>query len=482
MAELNRACFPSPRLRRLRSSVFTTNPLPLVLICASLFIYGCDRGEAAAEDPRDAEAVRLLQSYIRIDTSNPPGGETAAARWLAGRLEQHGLEPRLLGDDADRLSVYARLKGRSEGPALLLLHHLDVVPAAAEEWSVDPFGGEVKGGYVWGRGAIDVKSLGIAHLLAFEALAKRDRPPSRDVIFLGVADEESGGVHGVGFLMAKHPELFDGVGWVLNEGGVNEVIVDETRLWGVEIDQKVPLWVEITASGSGGHAAGRSGETSVTRLLAVLDRVQRIEPERRVVPSVQKYFQSLAQVRRGRIVEVMESIDRYVESPLLDSVLSPAYRSLLEDTWTITVLDAGSRVNVVPSTASAQIDIRLLPGSETEPVITRLRALAGDDAEVRVLLAGRPATASPVGTELWDVLEAATSRREPKSIMGPMVTAGATDSRFFRERGVVAYGFSPFRINYYDLATAHGRDEKIRRDWFVEGVHLMREIVTAFCE
>jgi acetylornithine deacetylase/succinyl-diaminopimelate desuccinylase-like protein len=454
----------------------------VALLVASVLVYGCDRGEAAAEDPRDAEAVRLLQSYIRIDTSNPPGAETAAARWLGERLEQRGIEPRLLGDDPDRLSVYARLKGRGEGPALLLLHHLDVVPAPAGEWSVDPFGGELRGGYIWGRGAIDVKSLGIAHLLAFEALAKRDRPPSRDVIFLGVADEESGGAHGAGLLLSKHPELFEGVGWVLNEGGVNEVIVDRTRLWGVEIDQKVPLWVEITASGSGGHAAGRSGDTSVTRLLRVLDRVRRLEPERRVVPSVQEYFQSLAQVRRGRIVGVMQSIDRYVESPLLDSVLSPAYLSLLEDTWTITVLEAGSRVNVVPSSASAQIDIRLLPGSDTEPVIARLRALAGDDAEVRVLLAGRPAPASPVGTELWDVLEAATARREPKSIIGPMVTAGATDSRFFRERGVVAYGFSPFRINYYDLATVHGRDEKIRRDYFLDGVHLMREIVTAFCE
>jgi acetylornithine deacetylase/succinyl-diaminopimelate desuccinylase-like protein len=453
-----------------------------LLVLLSLLFAACGRGEAAAEDPRDAEAVRLLQSYIQIDTSNPPGGETAAARWLASRLEQSGLESRLLGNDPERLSVYARLKGRGEGPALLLLHHLDVVPAYAEEWSVDPFGGELRGGYVWGRGAIDVKSLGIAHLLAFEALARRGRPPSRDVIFLGVADEESGGAHGAGLLVAEHPELFDGVGWVLNEGGVNEVVVDQTRLWGVEIDQKVPLWVEITASGSGGHAAGRSGETSVTRLLKVLDRVQRIEPERRVVPSVREYFQSLAQVRRGRIVEVMQSIDRFVASPLLDSVLSPAYLSLLEDTWTITVLDAGSRVNVVPSTASAQIDIRLLPGSDTEPAITRLRSLAGEDAEVRVLLAGRSATASPVGTELWDVLEAATGRREPKSIMGPMVTAGATDSRFFRERGVVAYGFSPFRINYYDLAAVHGRDEKIRRDWFVDGVHLMGEIVTAFCD
>lgn len=454
----------------------------VVLLVAALLIPACGRGEAAAEDPRDAEAVRLLQSYIQIDSSNPPGGETAAARWLAARLEQSGLEPRLVGDDPERLSVYARLAGRGEGPALLLLHHLDVVPASAEEWSVDPFGGEIRGGYVWGRGAIDAKSLGIAHLLAIEALAKRSQPPARDVIFLGVADEESGGAHGAGLLVAKHPELFEGIGWVLNEGGGNEVVVDQTRLWGVEVDQKVPLWVEITASGSGGHAAGRSGETSVTRLLRVLDRVRRIEPERRVVPSVREYFSSLAQVRKGPIVGVMRSIEHYVESPLLDSVLSPAYLSLLEDTWTITVLDAGSRVNVVPSSASAQIDIRLLPGSDTGPVLTRLRALAGEDAEVRVLLAGRPAPASPIGTELWNVLATATGRAEPGSTIGPMVTAGATDSRFFRERGMVAYGFSPFRINYYDVATVHGRDEKIRRDWFVDGVHLMREIVTTFCE
>ncbi|MBW3670376.1 MAG: M20/M25/M40 family metallo-hydrolase, partial [Acidobacteria bacterium] len=282
-------------------------------------------------------------------------------------------------------------------------------------------------------------------------------------------------------LLASHPELFEGVGFVLNEGGGNQVVVDETIHWGIEIDQKVPLWAEISTRGVGGHGAVAQDDSAIVRLLRVLDLVRRIEPERAVTPSVRVYFESVSRVAKGQKMQVLADIDRHISSPQLDSELPRGYQTLLQDTWTITVLDAGSSANVVPDRAKAQIDIRLLPGSRAEHALDYLERLADGNAEVRPILMGEPAPPSPIDTELWLAMESVLSRKSPASVVGPMVSAGTTDSRFFRERGVVAYGFSPFKINYYDFATVHGVDERIRLSFLNEGVETMKEIVAGFC-
>lgn len=460
--------------------VFHRLSVQSLIIAAAIFACSGESGIGAV-DPADSPAATLLREYIRIDTSNPPGNETRGAAWLAGRLQDAGIEAQLLGDDPDRKSVYARIEGAGDAPALVLLHHIDVVPADADSWSVDPFAAEVRGGYVWGRGAIDAKSLGIAHLLAFVDLAQQEASLSRDVIFLGVADEEAGGLSGMEPLLETHPALFSDVGFVLNEGGGNQVVVDETIFWGIEIDQKVALWIELIAKGSGGHGAGIHDDSAVMHLLRVLDRVRRVEPERSVTPAVRSYFESLARVKKGRKADILADIDRYVLSPELESNLPKTYLGLLQDTWTISALDAGDRVNVVPDQALARIDIRLVPGTDPSAVLGQLSRMAESDAEVKILLRGEPSQASPIGTDLWKSVARVLEKNSPDAVVGPMVALGTTDSRFFRERGIVAYGFSPFKINYYDGATVHGQDERIRLTFFLEGVELMKEIVDDFC-
>ncbi|MDX1582839.1 MAG: M20/M25/M40 family metallo-hydrolase, partial [Thermoanaerobaculia bacterium] len=399
-------------------------------------------------------------------------------------LAEEGIDSQLLGDDPERQSLYARLESGRETPALILTHHIDVVPARSENWSVEPFSAPVREGYVWGRGAIDAKSLGIAHLISFIDLARsvgEGAALSRDVILLAVADEETGGLAGTASLLEKHPELFEDVGYVLNEGGGNQVVVDETIFWGIEIDQKIPLWIELESTGAGGHGAGIHDDSAVIRLLRALDSVRGIKPARSVTPSVRSYFEAVSKVKKGHKATVLAEIDQYVASPQLDSVLPAGYLGLLQDTWTISVLEAGRRVNVVPEQARAQIDVRLRPGTDSAQLLEEFRNMVSPHADVTVLLEGEPAPPSPVDTDLWQSIEKVLTPITPSGVIGPMVALGTTDSRFYRQRGIVAYGFSPYKINFYDVSTVHGADERIRLNFLLEGIDVMKQIARDFC-
>jgi acetylornithine deacetylase/succinyl-diaminopimelate desuccinylase-like protein len=448
-------------------------------ICMAL--AGCRGASGVGENPAEKEAEDYLVRYIRIDTSNPPGNETAGAQFLQEILRKEGIDAQLVGSNPARQSVYARLASGSPEPALLLLHHIDVVPANPAHWSVPPFSAQRSGGYIWGRGALDVKSLGIANLMAVLDLKRTGAKLKRDVIFLGVGDEEGGGKHGCEDLLANRSELFTNVGFVLNEGGGNETIVDKVSFWGIEVDQKVPLWLRVVSRGEAGHGAvpPDSGGTTV-QLLEALAEVQKIERPYRLTPSVDRYFDALALKKPGSKGEILRDPTDYFDSPSLKQ-LSPAYRALLQDTLAVTRLSAGDLVNSIPPEATADLDLRLLPDSDPGAMLERIRAATGRRGSVSVILQGRAAPPSPVDTDLYRTLERVMKRAEPTSVVGPSVSAGTSDSRFFRARNVVAYGISPFKVNYYDANTVHGVDERIRARFFVQGVTLMRQIVRDFC-
>ncbi|MEM7352368.1 MAG: M20/M25/M40 family metallo-hydrolase, partial [Acidobacteriota bacterium] len=230
-----------------------------------------------AADPR---AVGWLREYIQIDTTNPPGNEGAAVAFLAQILEREGIASQVLTSPGGRSSLYARLPASGAGAsaalpsegAVVLLHHIDVV-AADDSWRVEPFSGRPFEGKVWGRGALDVKGLGIAQLAAILALKDEGLPRQRDIVFLAVADEEAGGREGAAWLLEAHPELFAGVAGVLNEGGSNRVLNDRVIWWGIEVTQKRPLWLTVTATGRGGHASGLRPRSATHRLVEALARL-----------------------------------------------------------------------------------------------------------------------------------------------------------------------------------------------------------------
>ena len=453
--------------------------------CAIVLLFAaavsCRDAEGVAQDPVEREAEEAFVAYLRIDTTNPPGNETSGATYLRDLLIKDGIDAKLVGDDPKRQAVYARL--RADAPnekALLLLSHIDVVPADPTLWRNPPFSGKREGGYIWGRGALDTKSLTIAQLMAVVDLKRRGAKLRRDVIFLAVPDEELGGINGTKKLLEKHPELFENVGFVINEGGSNETAVDKVLFWGIEVQQKVPLWLRVTTDAAGGHGASGNDGASM-KLIRALQAIHAIETPYRLTDVVARTAAISAAARKDGGGQRMRMLREPLDVARIERELPPGYRSLLRDTITITHLAAGSAVNVVPSRAVGEVDIRLLPGTSPDPMLAKVREVVGKEATVDVILAGEPSPESPSSGELYDTLVRVFKTSAPSSAVGPIVTPGTTDSRYFRAKGIVAYGIAPFKVNYYDADGVHGNDEKIRTRFFGEGVGVMRKIVREFC-
>ena len=397
-------------------------------------------------------------------------------------MVKEGIDAKLVGSNPNRQSVYARLISGSNEKAVVLLHHIDVVPVAANEWTKPAFEGLRSGGYIIGRGALDIKSLGIAELMAFLDLHRRHVPLKRDVIYLGVADEELGGVHGCKELLETRPDLFTNVGYVLNEAGYNETIVDKVTFWGIEVTQKVPLFLRVHMRGLPGHSASPPSDGgALAKLIDVLESLRKIPMPYRLTPAVDRYFKILAKTKHDEKGEVLASLREPVDAARVERVLPPGYRSLLRDTLAITRIQGGVCPNCLPATAYADVDIRLLDDEHTDETLAKVRALMPKGADLEVLLSGQPVAASTSDTDLFRVLAAAMTRAEPGSVAAPVVSAGTSDSRYFRARGITAYGIAPFKVNYYDADTVHGSDERIRATFFAQGVRLTRTIVSDFC-
>ena len=459
-----------------------------------------------------SEPARWLQGYLRVDTTNPPGNERLAASYLASILAREGILAQQWVSPAGRVSLSARLRSpRSNGRALLLLHHMDVV-AAGPGWSVAPFAGLVRDGRLWGRGAVDDKSLGIAGLAAMVEVKRRRLPLARDLLYVAVADEENGGGEGTAWLLAHHPELFAGVEAKvlqqhdpsvteivdhlsrsvadaivgqhhiereqIGEGGLNVVPGSRLLWWGIEVSQKRPLWLEVTASGRGGHGSGLNPESANHQLIAALDRLLQLPPRWRVTAPARRYLAALAPLHNDYFRRIFSHIDQVIDERRGPrEFLLPGMANLFLDTVQVTVLAGGERINVIPERATARIDIRLLPDTAEPAFLAGVRQALGSGVEVKVLATSPPAAASPTAGVVWAALSRQLGREAP---VVPAMIAGFTDSRFFRERGIPAYGVSPFALAGEDLRGIHAADERIPVAELDRGVERMIRIVAAY--
>jgi acetylornithine deacetylase/succinyl-diaminopimelate desuccinylase-like protein len=433
---------------------------------------------APAAAPALSEPAAWLQQYLRIDTSNPPGNEGKAAELLAGLLRQAGIPSRVIANPQGRANLYARLASpRSGGRAILLLHHMDVVPAGPG-WTVPPFAGLVKNGQLWGRGALDDKSLGIAQLAAMVDLQRRHVPLERDVVFLAVADEENGGLNGTGWLLANHPELFQGVEGVIGEGGRSQTGAGGKLLWwGVEVAQKRPLWLAVETSGRGGHGAGLNPESANHQLIQGLARLLGEPPRWRVTPPVRDYSRAIAPLQNARWRRVFSSIDSVIAESGPKEFLMPGMANLFLDTVQVTVLRGGERINVVPERSQALLDVRLLPDTDSAAFLANVKSRLGQGFDVKVLVTAPPSPPSPASGRLYGAIEKVL---RPDGPVVPTFIAGFTDSRFFRERGIPAYGLSPFKLSPDDSKGIHSTDEHIPLAEIDRGAQRMREILLAY--
>lgn len=431
-----------------------------------------------------AEPLDWLASYLRIDTTNPPGNEAAAVEFLADILSTHGVSTRRFVSETGRVSLLARLEAdEPTGPPLVLLHHIDVVPANGT-WSFEPFGAEIWDGRIFGRGAIDSKSLGIAHLAAFLDAHERRRDLHRDLWFLATADEETGGTEGLGWLMTRYPDLFQEVGAVLTEAGINRSVGGELVWWGVEVAQKRPLWLRLTAEGRGGHGSTYHPNSPSHALVLGLQRMLAIERRPHLSAPAFAFFQSQVPYFGAAFDAIFDqpdleaarrALDAAVAENRLHSALPPGLTNQLRDTVQITGLDNDSEsVNVIPRKASATVDVRLLPDTDDEAFLEELRDALGPAIEVEVLLRARRVTATAPDEPIFAALRVHLERSAP---VMPMFIAGTTDARYFRERGIPAYGFSPFLLTSVDSIGIHDTDESIPVAVFEDGVDRMVEIV-----
>ena len=480
----------SSRISRLSGIV----PVALLLVCLSAM-------DASAIWPFDGffrrpsleeRATALLSEAIQTRTVNPPGNEKVLARILAAELGRAGIENKVVETPSPdggpaRAAVWGRLRGNGDRPALVLLSHLDTVPAVASEWSVDPFSGKIWDGFVWGRGALDAKGATIAHLMTLVELADEDTQLSRDIIFLATPDEETGGQDGAGWIAKNRPKLVEGAGFLLTEGGgiraASGLNDEQPALWGVSLTEKAPCWLELRSHGRAGHSSTPTPDASVPRLIAALDRIRRAESPVRVTNEVAQMFAAMAPFApewdRAGFSDLANALaeNEAFRRRFLDN---PGQNALVRNTVSITVLEGAPKTNIAPGLARAQLDARLLPGESCEEFAASIANLIDESAIELEIILSFPARASSPDTTLYRAIAMVAANQEKPGVVVPRMIGGFTDAHWFRELGIVSYGFIPRAVARENARRVHGIDERVRVETLVRSIELTLEIVRTF--
>jgi acetylornithine deacetylase/succinyl-diaminopimelate desuccinylase-like protein len=427
------------------------------------------------------DPIELLSEFVGVDTINPPGNESRAVDFYAKIFEEEGIEY-FTGESAPgRGNIWARIKG-GDKPALILLQHTDVVPASKDYWETDPMIAEIKDGYLYGRGVIDMKGAGISHLVSFIRLHRENKKLNRDLVFLATADEEAGGLYGAGWMIENHPEVFEGAGYLINEGGSGLKIGDDT-VFSVEVTQKVPVWLRLIATDEPGHGSSPRATSSVSRIVHALNLIRENPFPARIIPAVDRYFKSLALNMNGENAEAFSDINKAVKQDgFLDKLqeFSPSYHALTRDTCSLTMLQGSQKINVVPPVAQAEVDCRMLPDRSSDDFIEDFNNLikpAG--VEVELVLAFAPAVSS-TNSEFFKHIKSVTASMYPGSRVAPAVSTGFTDSHFTRELGIDSYGFNPIIFNPDDFSGVHGNNERVSVSGYLQGTEDLHQIVSQF--
>ena len=441
----------------------------MLLICAAPAPLVAQTPRPLNWDSIAAEAVRNLSAYLAINTTNPPGNELAAARFLQQLLARDGIEAQILDTaelGAGRANLYARLRSTGAKKAIALVNHLDVVPVTPQFWSVDPFSGTVRDGYVWGRGALDMKGEGLVQLMALVALKRSGVALDRDIVFIGNADEELGGT-GAEVFVRRHADLLRDVEFLMTEGGDN--LVDDGRLayYGVGVAEKRTIWQRDTVHGTPSHGSRPTKLNPVPRLVDALSRLAHYETPLHVTPGVAKYFRDIAPQyahagqERAWLADIAAAVaDSAARAWITDNVY---WNAILRNTISLTVLSASNKTNVIPAEATAEVDIRLLPDQDTAAVRAELVRVVGDTAvHWHTIYPPKAPLESPIDTDLFRAIERAAHERDPGAqVTTPMLT-GATDRPTYRALGIVTYGFDPFKTDKADAQRGvHGNDERV---------------------
>ena len=439
------------------------------------------------------EVTQVLTELIRINTTNPPGNETAAAKYLSEHLRREGFTCELYESAPERGSVITRMKGTGEKPSLLLLSHLDVVAADPKEWSVDPFAGVVKDGFVWGRGALDMKGMTAIEMMVLKLLKRNHIKLKGDVIFAATADEEQGGLSGADYLLRRYPnKIF--APYVLNEGGGLAISTRNGNVFTVQTAEKGILWFKVKAKGTPGHGSMPNvADNAIMRMNKVVSKLGNYRSKVLLVPTVKRFLEEIAR----EDATMQEPFRRLLANPELGDVildelaktspqLAEEIRPRLRMTLTPTIIHGGVKENVIPSECETVFDCRILPGQESAQAIGLINRLLAEVDPEKLLFESmqvQEPSESTAETPLYDAISEVLRELEPNSGVTPTLTTGGTDSRFFRRKGSVCYGFQPMHPEEASGAVVkreHGIDERISIENLVFGTSVLYETVKRF--
>jgi acetylornithine deacetylase/succinyl-diaminopimelate desuccinylase-like protein len=431
----------------------------------------------------EREGLVLLRDYLRVNTTNPPGNELEAARFLRDFLAKQGIEAQILDTTelgAGRANLYARVKGDGSKRAIALVQHMDVVPATASTWSVPPFSGTLRDGFVYGRGALDMKSEGVAQLMAVVALKRGGVPLTRDLVIIANADEELGSTGALTFV-DRHADLLRDVEFLFTEGGSNSVRNDTLRFRGVGVSEKRTFWQRLTVRGTPSHASRPTRDNPVPRLVAALDRLARYETPLHVTPGVDRYFRDISRDHPGERGRWLQNVSAALQDPRArEWILSDVYwNAILRNTISLTGLQGSNKTNVIPPEASAEVDIRLLPDQNPDSVLATLKAVVADTAvKFTPLITPKAPFESATNTDFFRAVERASREHDPGAVVTSAMMTGATDRPMYRRLGFQVYGLDPFRTNDVDRQRGvHGNDERIAVASFLSGIHFVYDVL-----
>lgn len=424
------------------------------------------------------EVVSLLSDVIRIDTTNPPGNEEAVAQFLHGFLKKEGLTSEIFSPVPGRGNIMSTIEGKRRGNPIVLLSHSDVVPAREDEWDVPPFGGVVKDGFIYGRGAIDMKSQLVCMLLAFVALKREGITPENDMVLLATADEEVGGRMGAEYMFEKKKEMLGDAQFVLSEGGC---IVEEEGFVHAQVSvaEKKICQFMVRATGTGGHASMPHSDNANDKVVRAANRIISYEIPFKPTNIVTKYLNGLLKGKRINGV-AYDTLSKALKYPAFRSFIKnhPVYNALLRNTVTLTMLKGGDKVNVIPTESTVQFDSRILPNENHDAFLRRMQRVAGTEVEV-ISTAKGESIPSAFNTPYFAAISKVVRRIKGNIPVLPFVTTGATDLRYFRRLGIPAYGFFPMTLSNEELFRMHGVNERISVANMAEALEGTTDIVRA---
>lgn len=410
------------------------------------------------------DVVKLCQELIQIPSVNfgeGKGDEKAAAEYVAAKMKEVGIESKIYESAPNRCSVVARIEGRDESkPGLVVNGHLDVVPANAADWSVDPFSGVIKDGCIWGRGAVDMKNMDAMILAVIRLWAKHNYQPERTIVIVFFADEEAGGIYGSRWMAEKHPEVFAGCSETISEvGGFSLTLLSGKRVYAIEASQKGIEWMKLTAEGVAGHGSMVNNANAVTRLSEAIAKIGNHTWPQRITKTSDLFFQKISELSG-------KPYDKNNLQPLIDEVgpMGKMIGATLSNTTNPTMLEAGYKANVIPQSASAVVDGRTLPGYEKE-LLETVKTLVGEHVKVESLVSDIPLEVE-FGGPLVDAMIAAIKSEDPEGIPIPYLLSGGTDNKALAKLGIVGYGFSPLKLppDLDFTGLFHGIDERVPID------------------